>query len=191
MSEKQNLSLRELQREIKRLEKQLDELDARKSSSNSKNKSSGLFKTKYWTTTKIIIHTIQILSVLAVGVIIYMCKYLIAEPMYLSAVLGTLVTNVFVAFNLGHKYYVQKAMADSENMNKKEKRMMDLDFAEKMTTLLENKKITPEGVTALKVLISESNTNVAYAGNGVLVTDSTTYGASNPPAALENIAAQG
>lgn len=163
------MTQKEYNNQIEKLQNKINKLS---------KKEKPLFNSRYFTTSKIILHSIQILSILVVSFIMYMCKYLKSEPMYLASVLSVIATNIFVAFNMVNKYYVDKSNKDNENKNKKEKYEMSMKMAEKITTLVENKQLTPEAISLFKMLISETETNVSMNGYGGLSTvDTTKFGA--------------
>lgn len=168
---------KEIKKQIEELEKQLSESVKVKPS-----KDKPLFRLKYFTTSKIALHFTHLLAIIVVIFIIYMsCKYLKSEPIYLSAVLGALATNIFVILGVTTKYYTDKAIADSDNMNKKEKYEMKMKLAERMSELLANNKISVEGVELLRAVISETETTLATNGyGGSTVIEQQTFGVQNP-----------
>lgn len=145
------------------------------------HKDKPLFNPKYFTTTKIILHSIQILSIIIVAFVMYMCKFLAKEPIYLASVLGVLTTNIFVVFTMVTKYYIDKSTTDNESKNKKERYEMKMKFVEKMSVLIAEGKITPDAVNLFKTLITENETTIATNGyGGMSYIDSQTYGVTNP-----------
>ena len=146
------------------------------------HKDKPLFKTKYFTTSKIALHFTHIIIIAIVTFIAIMCcKYLYQEPVYLASVLAAMATNGFVTLNITTKYYTEKAMADSDNINKKEKYEMKMKLAERMSELLANNKISVEGVELLRAVISETETTLATNGyGGSTVIEQQTFGVQNP-----------
>ena len=140
-----------------------------------------LFKTKYFTTTKINVHFGQVIAVIIIGFCMYMCRYLVSDTIQLAVVLSALIGCGGYILKKSYDTYSMKSIADSEQMNKKEKYKMRFDFAQMMTTLVAKKKITPEAVPLFKSVIEENSTSVAVNGyGGSTVVDSTTFGVTNP-----------
>lgn len=166
---------KEINKQITDLENELSKL-----SKTKPVKEKALFNTNYFTTTKIILHSIQILVIAIMGFVVYMCKFLIDEPMYLSITLGSLITGISFTFNAVNKHYIDKAQSDSDNMNKKERYGMKMKLAEKMTELLANNKISADGVNLLKAVISETETSLTTNPYGGYVIEQQTYSAQNP-----------
>ena len=167
-----------LQAKIIKLEEINTKLEDKLKSKLHKDKP--LFNTKYLTTSKFALHFTHILALIVVLFVMYMsCKYLKSEPIYLATVLGALATNIFVILGVTTKFYTDKAIADSDNINKKEKYEMKMKLAERMTELLANNKISADGVNLLIAVISESETKIAWNGNGGSIAEQTNFGMGN------------
>ena len=168
-----------LQAKISKLEEINTKLEDKLKSKLHKDKP--LFNTKYLTTSKFALHFTHILALIVVLFVMYMsCKYLKSEPIYLATVLGALATNIFVILGVTTKFYTDKAIADSDNINKKEKYEMKMKLAERMTDLLTGNKVSADGVNLFKAVISESETNVTLTGgNGFNTVEQTNYGMGN------------
>ena len=174
-----------LQSKIAKLEESNKKLEDKL---KSKYKDKPLFNTKYLTTSKFALHFTHILALIVVIFVMYMsCKYLKSEPIYLATVLGALTTNIFVILGVTTKFYTDKAIADSDNINKKEKYEMKMKLAERMTDLLADNKVSADGVNLFKAVISESETSVNLTGgNGFNTVEQTNFGMGN--ISTENIA---
>lgn len=174
-----------LQAKISKLEETNTKLEDKLKSKLHKDKP--LFNTKYLTTSKFALHFTHILALIVVLFVMYMsCKYLKSEPIYLATVLGALATNIFVILGVTTKFYTDKAIADSDNINKKEKYEMKMKLAERMTELLANNKISADGVNLLIAVISESETKIAWNGNGGTIAEQTNFGMGNVTNPLDN-----
>ena len=174
-----------LQAKIIKLEETNKKLEDKLKSKLHKDKP--LFNTKYLTTSKFALHFTHILALIVVLFVMYMsCKYLKSEPIYLATVLGALATNIFVILGVTTKFYTDKAIADSDNINKKEKYEMKMKLAERMTELLANNKISADGVNLLIAVISESETKIAWNGNGGTIAEQTNFGMGNVTNPLDN-----
>ena len=174
-----------LQAKIIKLEETNKKLEDKLKSKVHKDKP--LFNTKYLTTSKFALHFTHILALIVVIFVMYMsCKYLKSEPIYLATVLGALATNIFVILGVTTKFYTDKAIADSDNINKKEKYEMKMKLAERMTELLANNKISADGVNLLIAVISESETKIAWNGNGGTIAEQTNFGMGNVTNPLDN-----
>ena len=173
-----------LQAKISKLEETNTKLESK---FKIKHKDKPLFNTKYRTTSKFALHFTHILALIVVLFVMYMsCKYLKSEPIYLATVLGALATNIFVILGVTTKFYTDKAIADSDNINKKEKYEMKMKLAERMTELLANNKISADGVNLLIAVISESETKIAWNGNGGTIAEQTNFGMGNVTNPLDN-----
>ena len=175
-----------LQAKISKLEEINTKLEDKLKSKLHKDKP--LFNTKYLTTSKFALHFTHILALIVVLFVMYMsCKYLKSEPIYLATVLGALATNIFVILGVTTKFYTDKAIADSDNINKKEKYEMKMKLAERMTDLLTGNKVSADGVNLFKAVISESETNVTLTGgNGFNTVEQTNFGMGNVVNPLDN-----
>lgn len=146
-----------------------------------------LFSTKYLTTSKINIHYAQVLALIIFIFVMYMCKYLKNDTIQLAAVLASLIGCASYIVKTSHDTYNKKAISDSESKDKQEKYKMKLHFAEMMSQLMADGKITANGVNNLKTLVSETETSVAMNGyGGGTVVEQQTFGVTNPTADTQN-----
>lgn len=140
-----------------------------------------LFSTKYFTTSKINIHYAQVLALIIFIFVMYMCKYLKNDTIQLAAVLASLIGCASYIVKTSHDTYNKKAISDSESKDRQEKYKMKLHFAEMMSQLMADGKITANGVNNLKTLVSETETTLATNGyGGSTVIEQQTFGVQNP-----------
>lgn len=153
----------------------------KRSKKRTDNKEKPLFNLKYFTTTKINLHWIQILTVFIVGYVMYMCKYLKSEPAYLAGVLTALITAIFVSYDMVNKHYTNKATAENENKSKKERYNDKIKLTKDIAQMLVNNQINAESVALLRAIIAETETSVAMNGYGGLnVVEETKFGGQIP-----------
>jgi hypothetical protein len=171
-----NHKIKELKKQIKNLKKENEDLkNFKKENENQANKE--LFKTKYFTTSKIALHFTHFLTLsITIFVAIMSCVFLKTEPIVLASVLGTLATSCSAVLAITTKLYTDKAKADSDNMNKKERYQMAIQLAEKMTGLLADKKINESAVRMLMTIISGVDSNDVNTNLGI---SSYSLGANN------------